>query len=840
MNIGMNMHTRNAVSGILKHVWPAPAAGRGAGRRFGRVWRAPVQARVSATPAARLARMAVAAGMLVTAAGADVVSNWNVIAVSLIAGNQQMAITASRSLAMTHAAMYDAVNSIDRSRAAYMVSVTPRQPCSTPAAAAAAAHAVLTALYTNNIAALDAALAASLAAEPDAQARTNGMVLGNYVGRQIVAMRADDMSAMSTNMTPYVPGTNAGDWQPTFPDYQPAMMPHWAMVMPFAMTGGGQFRPPPPPPLAGAEYAAALEEVRQYSTNVVWTNAEQPKIVWFWVDMPGTATTVGRWNEIARSVATNLGLADSARLFAQLNVALADAGISAWDAKYHYNAWRPITAIRAAETDGNPLTAADANWVPYVTNTPRFPEYVSAHSLFSAAAAAVLSNFFGTDAMAFTVRPYNMMSTNRMYTGFGQAAREAADSRLWAGIHFSFGNSNGLVVGAAVGNYVSSAYFGVPADYVPDLDGIDTDGDGNVSNDYVNVHLGAGDGFIKGGDGRDFYCFGFSDLTGIPPDRKMMAGMLAAELSGPTLRFKEGQRVFLRLSNVGMLMRPDLFDPHTVHFHGFPNAATIFDGEPMGSIAINMGGTLTYYYEIVEPGTFMYHCHVEATEHMQMGMLGNVSVDPIQNNLPDGTVLGGGFVHSNGYRYAYNDGDGSTHYDVDYLLQLGGFDSQFHDQSIDVQPLSFSMMKDDYPWINGRGYPDTINPGYIANVNGFDAQKLPALIVAKQGQKILLRLSSLDTVKYHTVTVLGLPMLVVGRSARLLRGSDPDGAGPLLGANLYYRTMSVTLGGGEACDAILDTAGVPVGTYMLYSTDVEDLCNGAEDYGGMMTEIVIQ
>ncbi len=771
---------------------------------------------------------------------ADVVTNWNSVTLAMITNSGQTAITASRALAMVHVAIYDAVNALDRTHAVFRVPVMPRHPCSTNAAAAAAAHAVLSALYTNSAAALNAALAASLAAETDLRARTNGFILGRYVGEQIVAWRRNDGSAMSTNMAPYVPGTNAGDWRPTFPAYQPAMMPHWGMVTPFAMSMGDNFRPPPPPALTGAVYAAAFDEVKSYSTNVVWTNAEQSKIVWFWVDMPGTVTTVGRWNRIALSVATNTTLAENARLFAMLNVALADAGIAAWDAKYHYNAWRPITAIREAGADGNPATVADTNWVPYITNTPAFPEYVSAHSTFSAAAAVALSNFFGADARDFVVQPYNMMATNRFYTGFYQAAEEAAVSRLWAGIHFSFGNSNGLEVGRSIGQYVSQSFFGVPSDFVPDLDGIDTDGDGNVSNDYVNLKLSAGDGFVKTGDGRDFYCFGFSDITGVRSGEEMMTAMLAAEVSGPTLRFKEGQRVYLSLMNVGMLMRPDLFDPHTVHFHGFPNAAPIFDGEPMASVSINMAGTLTYYYQIVEPGTFMYHCHVEATEHMEMGMLGNAYVEPIQNHLANGTVLAGGFVHSNGFTYAYNDGDGSTRYDLDFPVQLGGFDRDFHEKHIQVQPLPFSTLKGDYPWLNGRGYPDTINPGYITNLNGVAAQKLSALITAAQGQKVLLRFSNLDTVNFHTLTALGIPLTVVAHGARLLRSQDPDGAGPLLGSNLYYRTTSVTLGGGQSADALLDTAGVPPGTYVLYSSDLRELNNGPEDYGGMMTEIIIQ
>jgi len=294
--------------------------------------------------------------------------------------------------------------------------------------------------------------------------------------------------------------------------------------------------------------------------------------------------------------------------------------------------------------------------------------------------------------------------------------------------------------------------------------------------------------------------------------------------------FKEGQRVYLKLTNVGMMMRPDLFDPHTLHFHGFPNAAPIFDGEPMASVSVNMGNTFTYYYEPVEPGTFMYHCHVEASEHMQMGMLGMVWVLPKQNNLPDGTYLGM-FVHHTGYKYAYNDGDGSTYYDVDLPLQISGMDSKFHYADLNVQPIPLADMNDDYFLLNGRGYADTVNTNTLMNMNGDPVQYVHAKLTAQAGDKILLRISSLATVDFTTLAS-SLPMQVIGRSARLLRGPT--------GKNLYYKTMSITIGGGESFDAIIDTAGVTPGTYFIYSSNLDQLNNGSEEYGGIMTEIEIQ
>jgi len=252
-----------------------------------------------------------------------------------------------------------------------------------------------------------------------------------------------------------------------------------------------------------------------------------------------------------------------------------------------------------------------------------------------------------------------------------------------------------------------------------------------------------------------------------------------------------------------------------------------------------MGATLTYFYHVVEPGTYMYHCHVEATEHMQMGMLGNLYVRPAQNKLPAGTDLNG-FTHQTGYTYAYNDGDGSTFYDVDFPIQIGSFDSAFHDASESVQPLPFALMRDNYPMLNGRGYPDTIDPNPLpapAENGGKVSQKVSSLIQATQGQKILLRISNLNVTRFYTLATLGIPMKVVGYNARLLRGPSPDGVTP--GKNLYYTTNSVTLGGGEALDVILDTAVISPGTYFLYTTNFNYLSNDSEPFGGMMTEIWI-
>lgn len=381
----------------------------------------------------------------------------------------------------------------------------------------------------------------------------------------------------------------------------------------------------------------------------------------------------------------------------------------------------------------------------------------------------------------------------------------------------------------------------------------DNNGDAIIdsgSPDYNNIkcmHLGAGDGFITMADGRLQYMFSFADLTGVPEGQAIEASTLAANFPAPTIELDQGQEFYLTLTNYGMLMRPDLADPHTVHFHGFPNASDIFDGVPDATISINMGASLTYYYNLVEPGTYMYHCHVEATEHMQMGMLGNLFVRPAQN---------GTSMNYNGRSYdkfVYNDGDGSTGYDVEYPIQIGSFDPEFHDASIDVQPLPFANMKDKYAMLNGRGYPDTADgrtfdfphtPESGANPDKeaiygtgklSTSQPVSSRIEASAGQRVLLRISNLNVTRFYTLTALGLPpMKVVGTGARILRGGGEN-----TGLDMYYDTSSVTLGGGESVDVIIDTTGVSPGTYFLYTTNLNYLSNNDEDFGGMMTEIHI-
>jgi FtsP/CotA-like multicopper oxidase with cupredoxin domain len=390
-------------------------------------------------------------------------------------------------------------------------------------------------------------------------------------------------------------------------------------------------------------------------------------------------------------------------------------------------------------------------------------------------------------------------------------------------------------------------------------------------------HLSGGDGMVTMADGEPIYIFSFADIpmpgtkipdggswngstsapsveSGLYPAFAMEYGLLAANAPAPTIEVNEDDELFLTLTNVGMALRPDLFDPHTVHWHGFPEASSVFDGVPDASIAINMGASLTYYYNVKDAGTYMYHCHVEATEHMQMGMLGNLYVHPRQNNESNGAdlseafasnpanvALGGrtpapaidnGASHTLGATYAYNDGDGTTQYDVEFPIQIGSFDKAFHDASYSVQPLPFASMRDTYFMLNGRGYPDTVAAEDAITTGGENRQPVSSLIEATLGDRILLRISNLNVTQFNTIGTNGPPMEVIALDARLLRADD--------GTNMYYKTNSVTLGGGQSADVIIDTAGLTSPTtFFLYSNNLEMLANHHDNFGGMMTEIRI-
>jgi len=425
------------------------------------------------------------------------------------------------------------------------------------------------------------------------------------------------------------------------------------------------------------------------------------------------------------------------------------------------------------------------------------------------------------------------------------------------------------------------------------------------------------------------------------PATLMTIGVLNGNIPAPLMAFDEDDEFFLTLSNVGMIMRPDLFEEHTVHFHGYPNASSYYDGVPDATWAINIGGSATYYYLAPDAGTYFWHCHITPPEHLQMGMVGQLYVRPRQNRVPVGVSLysavagnaapgtvpttnalsagqqsdlrtacpGTGTPIVPNYitspataaatpdilcsaplpikalatasqavdpfagidpripagtplKYAYNDGDGSTAYEFDVPIQIHGFDPNFHFVGMTFNPEGFADMKDKYFLLNGRSYPDTVGlpagsvPGWTGGVSANAAiasgspdpnsnaigtedtdgrtrfsQPLPTLITLKVGERALLRIADLDVSEYQTLASLGIPMKLVGFQAKLLRDEA--------GNNMAVTTNSITLGGGESLDVILDSTGVPPGTYFLYTPNLDHLSNDAENFGGLMTEVVV-
>src|ERR1700682_6267375 len=451
--------------------------------------------------------------------------------------------------------------------------------------------------------------------------------------------------------------------------------------------------------------------------------------------------------------------------------------------------------------------------------------------------------------------------------------------------------------------------------------------------------ISGGDGFSTMADGTQTYMFSFGPLSGlrdiqagllgtepgsifnsvvdpngavgITPDpnanntitghvdpRKIMdIGVMNGNIPAPMMAIDEDDEFFLTLSNVGMIMRPALFEQHTVHFHGYPNASSYYDGVPDASVAINIGGSFTYYYLAPDAGTYFWHCHITPPEHLQMGMVGQLYVRPRQNRVPVSTNLytaraaqdndlrtacrrpGDGVTPAvtnvpdilcsnplpavattaaGGGKYAYNDGDGSTAYDVEYPLQMHGFDPNFHFVGMTFNPEAFVDMKDKYFLLNGRSYPDTVG-GYqcvasdlLPACNGHNvndvvpgpmqtqstdgtnhaSQPLPTVINIPANGHALLRISDLDVSEYQTLASLGIPMRVVGLNARLLRD--------MAGNNMAYQTNSITLAGGESIDVMLDATGISAGQkFYLYTPNLDHLSNDAENFGGLMTEINI-
>ena len=409
-------------------------------------------------------------------AGANEVIQWNDTALKVVNANGQSSIVMTRTLAMMHGAIHDALNAINRRYDAYYFEGPGDASASPDAAVAAAAHTVLVGVAPSygtpaqKAAALGLAeqmYAASLSRVADAAARNRGVAVGRGAGAAMLALRKDDGAMRDA---PYTPGTGPGKWRPhpnpvppnpaiANPDlakgYAPSILPGWGNVMPFTLLSSSQFWLPGPPALTSATYARDFNELKSIGGKVSTVRtADQTDIARFWFEGPGA------WNSIARAVAEarKLDARDSARLLALMNLAMADAYIAGWRIRYVYDFWRPVTAIREGDSDGNDGTAGDPTWDSH-QNTPAVSDYPSTQSAFSAAAAVVLASVLGGDQVSFSFtsgKPFEGIT--RSFTSFSQAARESADSRVYAGIHFRSACEDGLALGRRIAQRAVALY----------------------------------------------------------------------------------------------------------------------------------------------------------------------------------------------------------------------------------------------------------------------------------------------------------------------------------------------------------------------------------------------
>lgn len=410
-------------------------------------------------------------------ARADEVTDWNAIAIDVLVLGGQNPLVMTRGLAMAHLAVHDALNAIDRRYEPYLYDARS-EPGAAPEAAVAAAMrdvlvGALTAFGTPEQQAkgkerADAAFAGALTHIPEGRARRDGIAAGRAAAAAMLTLRAADGA---TAQVAYTPGTQPGQWRPhpnpvpANPPISdsalalgnlPAMLPQWGGMMPFTMRAAWQFRLRPPPALTSETYTRDFSEVKRLGGKQSSARtAAQAEIARFWYE--GSAPG---WNRVARVIAGQRALDrwEHARLFGLLNAAMADGYIAGADTRYLYNFWRPVTAIRTGDADGNDATAGDPTWETFM-NTPPLPEYPSTHSVLGGAAAVVMSRFFGTDQVTFTMTsgpPF--AGVTRSFKSLSQAQEENGDSRVYSGIHFRNSTVAGILQGEQIGRQAFAQY----------------------------------------------------------------------------------------------------------------------------------------------------------------------------------------------------------------------------------------------------------------------------------------------------------------------------------------------------------------------------------------------
>ena len=398
---------------------------------------------------------------------ADAVTDWNLIASNaiVVTAGQPPPVSVLH-FAMVHGAVYDAVNAIDRTYQPYLVQPASNPTDSKEAAAATAAFRVLVGVFPGQVGTLQPLYDAYIAALPDNPpgSKAAGMAIGEATASAMLTNRMND-GRFGPSPTPYplAPGV----WRPTPPNFANDPSPWVGNVRPFLVPSAEMLRTDGPNPLTSAAYAEDLNEIKDVgSLTSITRTADQTDAAIFWQDQ-----AMALWNRIFRALSANqnLNIVDSARLFAMENLAAADALIGCWNDKYYWQFWRPITAIREADTDGNPATEADPTWLPLfhpatpvchtpLLFTPPFPDHPSGHCSATSAFVQTLQNFFGTDKIAFSAFS-NKSCTTRNFERFSDALKEVIDARVWAGIHFRTADVQGAVLGNKVAHYLRRHYF---------------------------------------------------------------------------------------------------------------------------------------------------------------------------------------------------------------------------------------------------------------------------------------------------------------------------------------------------------------------------------------------
>ena len=407
---------------------------------------------------------------------ADQITDWNRVATDVLLADTsiQNPGMASRTMAMMNLAMYDAVNGVAPvHQPRYSHGAAP-SGASAEAAAIQAGFRVLSSIYPNQQAMLDAQRTASLSMIPEGPSKTDGIAYGDTVATNIVAIRSTDGF---NNMVPYMTRGEIGHWEPDpLNPTQEVWGPEWGGIVPFALNSIDEMMVPPMPALTSQQYADAYNEVKLLGSRTGSTRtADQTEIAKFWAyDRLGMGTPMRMYNNIMRTVAENEGnsLSENARMFAMTATAIADAGIVAWDSKFEYDFWRPVSGIRQGGADGNPDTVPDENWEPLGAPggiapdgsvipdfTPPFPTYLSGHASFGGALFASLENFFGTDDIAFDVTSDEVPGVTRSYSSFSQANEENGRSRVYLGIHWNFDDTMAREMGGNVADSIAASHF---------------------------------------------------------------------------------------------------------------------------------------------------------------------------------------------------------------------------------------------------------------------------------------------------------------------------------------------------------------------------------------------